>query len=41
MCGASAKTVNGRILGENIEGAKVWNADVTLPRDKPLSRSRA
>ena len=35
----SAKTVNGRTLGENIEGAKVWNADVILPRDKPLQAS--
>src|SRR4029077_6403444 len=35
----SAKTVNGRTLGENIEGAKVWNADVILPRDKPLKKS--
>jgi dihydroxy-acid dehydratase len=35
----SAKTVNGRTLGENIDGAKVWNADVILPRDKPLRAS--
>jgi dihydroxy-acid dehydratase len=35
----SAKTVNGKSLGENIEGAKVWNADVILPRDKPLKAS--
>ena len=35
----SAKTVNGKTLGENIEGAKVWNADVILPRDKPLKAS--
>ena len=34
-----AKTVNGRTLGENIEGAKVWNADVILPRGKPLKAS--
>src|SRR6185369_14930103 len=34
-----AKTVNGLTLGENIEGAKVWNADVILPRDKPLKKS--
>ncbi|MDH4096222.1 MAG: dihydroxy-acid dehydratase, partial [Betaproteobacteria bacterium] len=32
----SARTVNGRTLGENIEGAKVWNPDVILPRDKAL-----
>jgi dihydroxy-acid dehydratase len=35
----SARTVNGRTLGENIEGAKVWNADVILPRAKPLQAS--
>jgi len=35
----SARTVNGRTLGENIANAKVWNADVILPRDKPLKRS--
>ncbi len=35
----SARTVNGKTLGENIEGAKVWNADVILPRDKPLKAS--
>ena len=34
----SARTVNGRTLGENIAGAKVWNADVILPRDRPLVR---
>jgi dihydroxy-acid dehydratase len=36
-----AKTVNGKTLGENIDGAKVWNADVILPRDKPLKKSGA
>jgi dihydroxy-acid dehydratase len=36
-----AKTVNGRTLGENIKDAKVWNADVILPRDKPLKKSDA
>jgi len=35
----NCKTVNGRTLGENIEGAKVWNADVILPRDRPLKKS--
>ena len=35
----NARTVNGRTLGENIEGAKVWNADVILPRDRPLKAS--
>ncbi len=32
----SAATVNGHTLGENIEGAKVLNPDVILPRDQPL-----
>jgi len=36
-----AKTVNGRTLGENIKDAKIWNADVILPRDKPLKKSDA
>src|SRR5207249_1289880 len=31
-----AKTVNGKTLGENLEGAKVFNADVILPREKAL-----
>jgi len=35
----NAKTVNGKTLGENIEGARVWNADVILPRDKALKKS--
>jgi dihydroxy-acid dehydratase len=35
----NAKTVNGRTLGENIEGARVWNPEVILPRDKPLQKS--
>jgi dihydroxy-acid dehydratase len=35
----SARTVNGKTLGENIEGAKVWNPDVILPRGKPLQAS--
>jgi dihydroxy-acid dehydratase len=33
------QTVNGRSLGHNIEGAKVFNDDVILPRDKPLLAS--
>ena len=32
----NAKTVSGRTLGENLEGAKVFNAEVILPREKPL-----
>ncbi len=32
----SAATVSGKTLGENLEGAKVLNDDVILPRDKPL-----
>jgi dihydroxy-acid dehydratase len=35
----NARTVNGKTLGENIEGAKVWNPDVILPRDKALKKS--
>jgi dihydroxy-acid dehydratase len=31
-----APTVNGRTLGENIAGAKVFNDDVILPRENPL-----
>jgi dihydroxy-acid dehydratase len=30
-------TVNGRTLGENIEGATVYNDAVIVPRDKPLN----
>jgi dihydroxy-acid dehydratase len=37
----NAKTVNGKTLGENIKDAKVWNAEVILPRDKPLKKSGA
>jgi dihydroxy-acid dehydratase len=35
----SAPTVNGRTLGENIAGAKVWNDDVIRPRSNPLVAS--
>jgi dihydroxy-acid dehydratase len=35
----SAKTVNGRTLGQNLEGARVWNRDVILPRDQALQAS--
>src|SRR5882672_1492329 len=31
-----AKTVSGKTLGENLEGAKVFNSDVILPRAKAL-----
>ncbi len=34
-----AKTVNGKTLGENIAGAKVFNQDVILPLDKALVKS--
>jgi len=30
------RTVNGRTLGENLDGAEVFNADVILPRDRAL-----
>ncbi|MFZ1431623.1 MAG: L-arabinonate dehydratase [Geminicoccaceae bacterium] len=33
---AEARTVNGRTLGENIEGAKVFNDEVIRPLDRPL-----
>jgi dihydroxy-acid dehydratase len=32
----SARTVNGRSLGENLEGARVFNDDVIRPRENPL-----
>jgi dihydroxy-acid dehydratase len=32
----SANTVTGKTLGQNIEGAKNFNADVILPREKAL-----
>jgi dihydroxy-acid dehydratase len=31
-----ALTVNGKTIGENIAGARVFDDDVILPRDKPL-----
>jgi dihydroxy-acid dehydratase len=34
-----AMTVSGRTLGENLTGAKVHNAEVILPRDKPMVAS--
>ena len=34
-----ARTVNGRTLGENIEGAEVYDRRVILPRDKALVSS--
>jgi dihydroxy-acid dehydratase len=35
----NALTVNGKTLGENIEGARVFNDDVILPLDKPIIES--
>jgi dihydroxy-acid dehydratase len=32
-----AMTVNGRTVGENIAGAQVYEEDVILPREKPMS----
>lgn len=32
----NARTVNGRTVGENIEGAEVFNADVIRPLSKPI-----
>jgi dihydroxy-acid dehydratase len=34
-----AKTVSGKTLGENLEGAKIYNAEVILPREKALVAS--
>ncbi len=34
-----AKTVNGRTLGENLEGARIFNADVIRSRANPLKAS--
>jgi dihydroxy-acid dehydratase len=31
-----ALTVNGRTLGDNIDGAEVWNDDVIRPLDQPI-----
>src|SRR5690348_8932206 len=31
-----AKTVSGKTLGENLEGAKIYNPEVILPREKAL-----
>jgi len=33
----SAVTVNGKTLGENVDGAEVYNAEVIVPRERPLS----
>src|SRR5260221_9911820 len=32
----NAKTVSGKTLGENLEGAKIYNPEVILPREKPV-----
>jgi dihydroxy-acid dehydratase len=34
-----ARTVNGKTLGENLAGAKVFNPDVIRPRSNPLKNS--
>jgi dihydroxy-acid dehydratase len=34
-----AKTVNGKTLGENLQGAKIYNPDVIRPRSNPLKAS--
>ncbi|MEO0673325.1 MAG: dihydroxy-acid dehydratase, partial [Pseudomonadota bacterium] len=36
-----ARTVNGRSIGENIEGAKVYNDDVIKPMSDPIYREGA
>src|SRR5690606_6274494 len=33
------RTVNGRTLGENIDGARIYNGDVIRTRDNPLKAS--
>jgi dihydroxy-acid dehydratase len=35
----SARTVNGKTLGENLEGAKVFNSEVIRARANPLKKS--
>ena len=35
----SVRTVSGRTLGEDIAGAKVYNADVIRPLDNPISNA--
>jgi dihydroxy-acid dehydratase len=35
----NCRTVTGRSLGENLEGAKIYNADVIRPRSNPLKAS--
>jgi dihydroxy-acid dehydratase len=35
----SAKTVNGKTLGDNLEGAKIYNDDVIRKRSNPLKAS--
>jgi dihydroxy-acid dehydratase len=37
LLNTDAITVNGRTLGENIAGAQVYEEDVILPRERPLS----
>jgi dihydroxy-acid dehydratase len=33
------RTVNGRTLGENLAGARIWDEDVIRPLDRPVSAS--
>jgi len=35
----NCKTVTGKTLGENLQGAKIYNEDVIRPRTKPLKAS--
>jgi dihydroxy-acid dehydratase len=35
----NSKTVTGKTLGENLEGAKIYNPDVIRPRSNPLKAS--
>ncbi len=36
-----ARTVNGRTLGANLDGAKVWNDEVIRPLDRPVTGAPA
>ena len=35
----SARTVNGAAIGDNVDGAKIWNEDVIRPLNNPLVAS--
>ena len=35
------RTVNGKTLGENLEGARIYNEDVIRKREQPAARNPA